>query len=579
MGETDWTTHFEKTQGRESTPYNSTITFLQKLADETGLGKLIPIGESPRGRPLYCFAASLTQNFDPRKTAESGHLTVLIQNGIHGGEVEGKDASLLLLREILLTRERQDLLEGVTLLVVPVFNVDGHERLSPHNRPNQLGPDRMGWRTTAQNLDLNRDYAKADAPEMRALLSLFNTWLPDFIIDNHTTNGADYQYHVTYSVETHENISSGLAGWARNTLLPGVTGEVEARGFLTAPYVQLRTGRLEDGFADPPSLPRYSTGYAAAQNRLCFLVEAHSLKPYPNRVASTLAMNAAVLRCLSENRHDLKTLNEAADALAIHEFGEERRPFPLRVEESPEPVPFSFKGFVSEWEYSPVTGAHVRRYLEEPDTFVVPYFAGSAVRESVRPPAAYFVPAELESILDRLRLHGVAMRQAEEEKWLVELYEWEDTQFAGSSYEGRQMVHGRVKARQEWQWIGPHGYLVPVAQRRARLIIHLLEPHGPDSFFRWGFLNAFLERKEYAEDFVFEPIARKMLAGNPRLKTEFEERLQDDAFRRNPSARLDFLYRRSPYFDRREETYPVLRLLKRNTARSETTAPGPGPFK
>jgi hypothetical protein len=478
--------------------------------------------------------------------------------------MEGKDAWLLMLRDMLLAGEGADILEKAVLLVVPVFNADGHERMSPHNRPNQSGPASTGWRTTAQNLDLNRDYAKARSPEMRALLTLFNEWLPDFIIDNHTTNGADYQYHVTYSVETHETIDVGLAGFAREILLPSVAGKVEEAGFLTAPYVQLRTGRIEDGFADPPSITRYSTGYAAAQNRLCFLVEAHSLKPYANRVASTRAMNAAILECLANHAELLHDLNEAADQNAIMGFGERHDEFPLVVEASRDAAPFLFKGFESEWEYSDVTGAALRRFLSEPVEFEVPYFAGSIVRETVTPPLAYFVPGEFSEVLEVLGLNGIEMRRIPDEPWLVERYEWDDLEFSGRPYEGRQTVTCTVRPRREWSNIGSGGFFVPVAQRRARLVIQLLEPHGPDSFVFWGFFNAFLERKEYAEDFIFEPIARKMLEGSRKLRVEFDERLQDDAFRHDAGARLDFFYRRSPYFDRREDTYPILRLLEKH---------------
>ncbi|MCG3194842.1 MAG: hypothetical protein DIJKHBIC_04110 [Thermoanaerobaculia bacterium] len=566
-----WETHFERTSGLETTSYEETVSFLERLAEETGQGRLICIGETPQKRPIFVFIAGHSEDLSPESTEREGKLVVLVQNAIHGGEVEGKDAWLLLLRQILVSGELRHLLEDLILLLVPVLNVDGHERMSPYNRPNQNGPVRMGWRTTSQSLDLNRDYAKARSPEMRALLSLFNEWLPGFVIDNHTTNGADYQYHVTYSIETHETIDKGLASFAREELIPFVREGVEAAGFLTAPYVQLRTSRIEDGFADPPSLMRYSTGYAAAQNRLSFLVEAHALKPYANRVASTLAMNIAILECLAKNASHLRDLNEAADQNAVLGFGERQEEFPLIVEGSRDTDPFLFKGFESSWEYSPVTGAAVRRYSETAIEFEVPYFAGSAVLETVTPPLAYFVPEELTEVLDVLALNGIEKHREEEGAWRAERYEWDELEFSPRPYEGRQTVSCTIRARQEWVRLSGNGFVVPVAQRRARLLIQLLEPHGPDSLFHWGFFNAFLERKEYAEDFIFEPIARKMLEGNSKLRVEFDQRLEEEDFRQSPSERLDFLYRRSPYFDRREETYPILRLLERHeTGRSES---------
>jgi hypothetical protein len=216
-----------------------------------------------------------------------------------------------LLREILITKEKENLLDNIILLVIPVFNVDGHERLSYYNRPNQNGPKEMGWRTTSQNLNLNRDYMKADTPEMHSWLKMFSAWLPDFMIDNHTTNGADYQYHVTYGIEKFQNIHPVLSKLVRKKYLPYLLSRVERDGFLTAPYVEFKTGTIESGIIDQPALPRLSTGYCALQNRICFLVETHSLKPFKNRVLSTKSMMLHSLEFINRNSREIKRLNKS----------------------------------------------------------------------------------------------------------------------------------------------------------------------------------------------------------------------------------------------------------------------------
>ena len=226
----EWLTFFEKSNQLESPDYENTLKYFQKFADSTPYVKINSIGLTPQGKELKVIIVSKDKAFTPEQAKKTGKAILLIQNGIHPGEVEGKDACMLLLREILITKEKHHLLDNIILLIIPVLNIDGHERISPFNRPNQNGPKKMGWRTNALNLNLNRDYLKADTPEIRAFLKLFNEWLPDFMIDNHTTNGADYQYHVTYGIETHQNIDHGLLTWIEKKYLPHLKQKVEGDG-------------------------------------------------------------------------------------------------------------------------------------------------------------------------------------------------------------------------------------------------------------------------------------------------------------------------------------------------------------
>ncbi|MBL8111269.1 MAG: M14 family metallopeptidase [Acidobacteria bacterium] len=564
-----WLTLFETSGGLDSPGYDETLEYFGRLATASSEARLLPIGKSPQGRPLCVFVAARDGDFTPQAARAHRKLVVLVSNGIHAGEIEGKDASMLFLRELLVSKQtdKAHLLDRLVLLVLPVFNVDGHELRSPHGRPNQDGPRLTGWRTNAANLNLNRDYAKADAPEMRAVLSLFATWQPDFVIDNHATNGADYRYHVTYDLETQQQCDPALAALAKEQLLPYVKGQVEAEGFLTAPYVQLRGPSVESGLVDHPGTPRTSTGYGAARNRLTLLVETHSLKPFENRVRSTKATNEAVFRFLHDHRDLVLARNHEADAATIYRYLHEQEPFPLVLESSAESEPFPFKAWKTRVETSAITGGPVLRYERgEPHDVEVPFFGKAVVKESVVVPLAYLVPRELTQVIEVLTAHGIEHHAAEEAEWHAERYTFESPRFSGFPYEGRQMVDTQVSVRSERLRISPDDVFVPTGQRLLRLIVHLLEPRGPDSFVKWGFFNAFFERKEYAETYVMEPIAVRMKAEDPALAKEFEKALEtDERLRSDPGLRLDFFYRRSPYFDRHQNRYPVVRLLYRTS--------------
>ncbi|MBX2991080.1 MAG: M14 family metallopeptidase [Bacteroidetes bacterium] len=557
----EYLTHFEHSNFLESPGYDDTMKYFSRF-EHTGKAEVFTFGMSPQGRELKFIVIGKDGDFTPHAARANGKAVVMIQNGIHAGEIEGKDACMLMMREMLITGELAQLLDHLVLVIIPILNVDGHERTSQFNRPNQNGPSTMGWRTTSWNLNLNRDYMKADAPEMRALLRLYQDWQPDFTIDNHTTDGADFQYHIMFGMEKHKNVDAGLAAWGQEHLMPFVTEQTEAAGFLTGPYFELQGDDIREGFNDWPALPRYSTGYAAVHNRLCLLVETHSLKPFKNRVYSTKAMNVATLEFIHTHYNVLRDLNYFADSHTVHEFRHDRKPFPLVIEGSDEFEMFRLKGFETTDDESEITGSAVPRYSAVPTEFDIPFYNKCEVKVEVDVPFAYAIPREFSHLADILRLHGVevhAMRDGETLE--VELYKFIEVEFASKPYEGRQRVECGVDTFIETVFLPPGTFIVYTQQRTLRLIMHLLEPQGPDSFVSWGFFNAFFERKEYAEPYIMEPIAKKMLDGDPELRREFEEKLEKDAeFAADPAARLNFFYERSPYFDTCERVYPFMRI-------------------
>jgi len=558
----EWLTLFEKSNQRKSPSYQKTISYFKKFVEQTPYAKMFTIGISPQGREIKCLVVAGNNEFTPEKAKKSGKAIVLIQNGIHPGEIEGKDACMLLLREMLVTKEKFHLLKNLVLLIIPVFNVDGHERLSPFNRPNQNGPLMMGWRTTSHNLNLNRDYMKADSPEMKAWLKLFNDWLPDFMIDNHTTNGVDYQYHITYGLEQHENLSHHLSSWISGKYLPHIIKGVEKDGFLTAPYIELKGEKLSDGITNFPMLPRFSTGYCAVQNRICLLVETHSLKPFNNRVFSTKSIMNHSLNFIYKNFRELISLNRKADNHTISYYHKKGKVLPVNFEDTGSYEKFSFKGFESFEEDSTITGNKLLHYSDKPIVFDVPLFNKNRVKYAVSVPKAYLIPKEFSHLVEIMELHGIKcdVLSSSMKMW-VDRYKFVNDQFAPRPYEGKQQATFDVIPFTEKVIVPKDTYVVRTNQRTLRVIINLLEPMAPDSFIRWGFFNSFFERKEYAEPYVMEPIAKQMLNDNSKLREEFHAKLEsDENFKNNPLERLDFFYRKSSYFDKAENVYPIMRV-------------------
>jgi len=559
----DWLTHFEKSNQLESPDYENTLKYFQKFADKTPYVKIITIGLTPQGRELKVIIVSKEKAFSPEQAKKTGKAIVLIQNGIHPGEVEGKDACMLLLREILITKEKEHLLDNTILLIIPVLNIDGHERISPFNRPNQNGPKKMGWRTNALNLNLNRDYLKADTPEIRSFLKLFNDWLPDFMMDNHTTNGADYQYHVTYGIETHQNIDHGLLNWIEKKYLPYLLQNVEDDGFIIGPYMEFKSGTIESGILDLPAPPRLSHGYCATQNRVCLLVETHSLKSFANRVFSTKSMVEHSISFVNNNYKELLTLNRQADKQSIKNYLVDKKKFPLVLAGNGKFDKYSFKGF--EWynEHSEITGSTVRKYTNNPMEIEIPRFNKANSLKKIFVPEAYLIPPQFADVIDVIRAHQINFNLLKTSKKIkVEKYRFEDIKLAPKPYEGRQLPSFKCAAFTETVEIDAGTLIVYTNQRQLRVIVNLLEPEAPDSFVNWGFFNAFFERKEYAEAYVMEPYAKRMISENPTLRAEFNRKLNEsESFRNNGGERLDFFYKRSPYYDKGENIYPIMRLI------------------
>ncbi len=562
----EWLTYYEQSGYVRTPRYGETVEYCRRLDKASPWVKYTSFGVSPQGRDLPLVILSKDQIFDPRKAAASGKAIVLIQSGIHSGEIDGKDASLMLMRDIAITKQYASLLDHTILLFVPIFNVDGHERFGPYNRINQNGPVEMGWRTTAQNLNLNRDYMKADTPEMHAMLRLFTTWLPDLYVDCHVTDGIDFQYDITYAIETAQNTDAGVARWIKEKLLPESLPKVEAAGHKIFYYVFPREDNdLSKGLTGGAAPPRFSTGYAALQNRPSMLIETHMLKPYRTRVEATYHFLRAMIECVNNDAHALRSAVRAADETTAC-LGLAPTPafLPLSFRLTEQRSMVKFLGIATRFEPSTVSGGTRRIYTGEPVELTVPFYNDVLVTDSVAVPFAYLVPQEWRFVKERALLHGIRVEQLLRPVTLeVESYRFSDVKFRERPYEGRHGVTFTANPVREVRTYPRGTYVIRTNQRAAKVAVHLLEPRSPDSFVAWGFFSAIFEQKEYAESYVMEEIGAKMLAEDEQLRREFEQKVMSDSmFAKSPAARLNWLYLRSKWADPSLNVYPIGRLMR-----------------
>lgn len=562
----DWLTYYEKSGHTKTPRHAETIDYCRRLAEASPWISLTSFGTSPQGRDLPLVIADKAGHFTPQSVRTSDNVVILIQAGIHSGEIDGKDAGLMLLRDIAITKKFEHLLDRVTILFMPIFNVDGHERFGPYNRINQNGPEEMGWRVTAQNLNLNRDYLKADAPEMQAWLELYQAWLPEFFVDCHVTDGADYQYALTYALDIFGNMAPGLTQWTRDVYLAEIERAMQEDGFPISQYVFFRRRHdPKSGLISWVAAPRFSNGYTAIQNRPGLLIETHMLKEYKTRVDATYAMLKHTLALLNRESSRLRKRITAADSIAAT-TAFRAQPYPLTFKMQRDSVMIEFLGVAYEEVESKLSGGPWFKYSDEPVTLRIPFFNKQAPEVTVRLPEAYIIPPEWTDVIARLSLHGVAFKRMTEAVTLqVSTYRFDNVTWQERPFEGRHPVSFNAKPVAVERTFPAGSALVDMNQRAARVVAHILEPEAPDSFVYWGFFDAIFEQKEYAESYVMEAMARDMLAKDEQLKKEFERKKADNPeFGQNPRAILNWFYQKTPYWDSSINLYPVGKIENRS---------------
>jgi murein tripeptide amidase MpaA len=560
-----WQTRAEQTDYRETARYSDTIAYAQRLASASPLLQFESFGKSGEGRELPLLIAAEDETFAPEVARAANKAVLLIQACIHAGEPDGKDAGLALLRDIAITKVLPDLLKNVVVLFIPIYNTDGHERSSPYNRINQNGPEEMGWRTTTSYQNLNRDYMKADTPETRAWLALWNRWHPDLFIDCHVTDGADYQYNITYQFEHHDGIAPSVLTWEREVMNGKVFPAMEAEGNVVSWYLEFADNRdFKKGIRDFNGSPRFSTGYVPLRNRPGILIETHMIKDYKSRVLGTYDLLRFALAEVSKDPQKLLEAGRIADEETITRSSswDPARSCPIDFELTDEATPYNLKALSARTEMSEVSGDTRVVFGSEPVAITVPMYNTFRVRTAIVPPLAYIIPPQWREAIAVVKAHGLTVREVSKAASLeVESYRFHDVTWPSGPFEGRFMPRFKTEGTRESRTFPAGSVVVPLAQKLAKVAINLLEPQAPDSLLTWGFFNAIFEQKEYGEHYVLETLAREMMEKDPKLRAEFQQQLSSDAvFASSPAARLEFFYKRSPYWDQQMNLYPVGRI-------------------
>lgn len=547
-----WVTPSEKSALTTTPRYDETVAWLQRLVAAAPQLKMVSIGRSPEGREIWMVIASKEKAFTPEALRRGGKPIVFAQAGIHSGEIDGKDAGMMLLRDMTVRGTKRELLDRANFLFVPIYSVDAHERFSRFSRINQRGPVEGGWRTNALNLNLNRDYVKADALETRAMLRALNEWKPDLYIDLHVTDGADYQYDVTYGWNGTAGYSPSISRWLDGRLRTEVDAALRQAGHIPGPLIF--TDDPLAGVAFGQTSPRLSHGYGDARHLPSILVENHSLKPYDQRVLGTYVFLEQTLRTVGANASALRT--------AIDEDVKRNDvtvPLTWKVPERASGEEMEILGVESRKTLSPISGGVRIEWLGKPVSSRAPVSKATEVATSVRRPAAYWIPAAWTEVISMLDLHGIRYERITTPREVeVTMDRFGTPEYAQSQFEGRVRVTAASTAEKRRERFPAGSVRVATAQPLGTLAVLLLEPSSPDSLFQWGFFHSILSPTEYVESYIMEPMAEKMLAADPALAAEFQKKVESDAgFRGDPRARLQWLYRKTPFYDERAMLYPV----------------------
>jgi len=554
-----WVTPFEADPEHDFSPtYADTRAWFDRLDAASDLIRIEQFGTSPEGRPIYAVIASKDgATFDPSKPV------LLAQAGIHPGEIDGKDAGMMLLRDIAMYG-RDDLLDRVNLILIPILSVDGHERAGAWSRPNQRGPRIQGWRHTATNQNLNRDFVKLDQTEMRAVMGLIQRYQPDLYVDIHVTDGIDYQYDVTYGYNGENGVwsrSPATAQWLDDAFKPAMNAALEAQGHIPGELVFAVDDRNpRAGLSDGGLGERFSNGWGSAAHVPTILIENHSLKPHDQRVLGTYVFLETAMRLLAERGDALRVAATQDRALRPSEIL-------ANFESTAEPVATrEFLGIRYETWESAASGRSEIRWLGQPDPepWMMPFY-GSRPTLTLTRPEAYWVPSYRADVIERLRLHGVRMEVLDAPRTVpVQMLRLEDPRVSGRTSEGHVPITVETVTAEDRDWTFPAGSVrVPTDQPLGDLVVLALEPQSSESFFAWGMFPEVLNRVEYIEAYAIAPLAERMLDADPELRAAFEARLAaDPEFAADGDARLAWFYERTPFYDDRYRLYPIAREVR-----------------
>lgn len=536
-------TPYELGNGNQTTTWADCIAFYEQLARTSPrVLRFEPVGETDVGQPLHVGVVSSDGVFDREAIKAAGRTVFFLDNGIHPGEPEGVDATMMLVRDLCADPARLDALGSTVLVFVPIYNVDGALNRSNTSRVNQDGPELFGFRGNARHLDLNRDFVKCDSRNARSFNRLFAAWDPDVFVDTHTSNGADYQHVMTLIATQPDKLGGALGTFLRERMLPHLYAEMSDRGYPMCPYINTRKEIPDDGIEDFLDTPRFSTGYAALHHVIGFMPETHMLKTFGERLRSMRHLVEAALAFTVEHGAEIRRLRaetRAADRV--------RRTWPVqwKLDES-RSTTFRLKGFEARHEPSRLGNYQRLRYdRSAPFEKEIPWFDRFVPATEVESPAAYVIPHAWGEVIERLRLNGVQMRRVDTATTLqVEAYRVTAYRTRATPFEGRHLHEELELGTESLVYEArPGDVIVRLDQDRARYVVETLEPLAHDSFFRWGFFDSVLNRKERFSDYVFEDEAENLLETEPGLRERFEAwKRENPALLTSAEHVLGFIY-------------------------------------
>ncbi len=551
-------TPFELSKDKNYTAtYNEIIAYYQKLSLHNPQMKLINYGITDVGKPLTLVVLSRDGVFDPKLIKKQNKRVLLINNGIHPGEPEGIDASMMLTRDLL---KKKALPKDVVICIIAVYNIDGclNRGLS---RINQNGPRAYGFRGNYRNLDLNRDFIKADSKNALAFERILNTWNPEVFLDNHTSDGADYQYVMTLIETQKDKQNLILADYTSKTLSPELYKRMIKSGYEMTPYVESEEKSPDSGIVSFLETPRFATGYTAQHNIISYITETHMLKPFDKRVYATYDFEQNLIDIFERDAKLIGELKRKAD-----EQVSRQKTFALNWDVDKNHYDsLTFKGYTAGYKPSEVSGLP-RLYYDrtKPYTKTIKYFDNYLVTATADKPLAYIIPQAWGKVIELFKLNNVAMKRLSHDTTLnLQMYYIGDYKTPQRPYEGHYL-HSNVKLNPVDMTVKFYAgdYVVYTNQPLNRYIVETLEPQGVDSFFAWNFFDSVLGQKEYFSDYVFEDVAADLLKKDPELKKKLDdEKLKDPKLAASAGAQLNFVYRNSPYFEKTYLRYPVGRLL------------------
>ena len=554
------TTVFETSRGTQTPEYKDVISFYENLAQSYPTISITTEGQTDSGYPLHVVyfepsGKSITSISQVQKSTKN---TLLINNGIHPGESDGIDACMLLLRD--LAKGTIEAPINTTIAVIPVYNIGGALQRNSTSRTNQQGPEVYGFRGNARNYDLNRDFIKADTKNAKAFTKIFRALDPELFIDNHVSNGADYQYTLTHLFTQHNKLGGKAGAYLNHTLMPRLQEALKTKKWDITPYVNVFNSQPEKGFTQFMDSPRYSTGYTTLYNTLGMMVETHMLKPYKKRVEGTYELMKSFIAITDADAKNIKNIHQGAKTRF-----KKADLYPIQWEiDSTQPKTLQFKGYQGDMIPSKVTGK-MRLKFDHSKPFVKPtsYYDTFKASKKITIPAYYAITKGQWEVLERLELNDIKVSEIQKDTTFnTQVYYIKDYKTRQSPYEGHYLHYNtQVESKQEKVTLYKGDYLVTTAQEGIRYLLETLEPEAVDSFFNWNFFDTILQQKEGFSPYVWEDKAKELLDNKPLLKTAFEAKKKaEPLFASNWYAQLDWLHKRSPNYEQNHLRYPIIRV-------------------